>query len=61
MDVGRQSPTELLTVARVAALLDATPRQVREWLAAGRLRGVRLVRQWRVPADELERVKEQGL
>ena len=55
---------EMLTVEEVAARLKLTPYTIREWLKAGRIRGIRLGSRragWRIPASELERfIAEQG-
>lgn len=52
---------ELLSTESVAGALDCSERQVRTWIKAGLLRGVRLVGRWRVPVAEVERIKREGL
>jgi excisionase family DNA binding protein len=50
---------ELLTVEEVAARLKLSPYTIREWLKAGRMRGLRIGSRragWRVPTSELERL-----
>lgn len=55
---------ELLTVDEVAARLKLTPYTIREWLRAGRIRGIRIGSRragWRVAESEVERfIREQA-
>ena len=49
---------ELLTVEDVAERLKLTPYTIREWLKAGRMRGIRLGSRragWRIPLSEVDR------
>jgi excisionase family DNA binding protein len=46
-------PEEFLTVEEAALRLKVTPYTLREYLKAGKLRGVKVVRQWRVPESAL--------
>jgi len=62
---------ELLTVKGAAKVLSVKPTTVREWLKAGKLKGVKMGRLWRIRESELEvflsegeekwRVAERGL
>lgn len=45
---------EILTVADVAQQLQISPRTIRREIARGRLRAVRVGRQFRVPRDSLQ-------
>ena len=45
---------DLLTVEQAAGKLQVRPETVRDWLRAGRLKGVKAGRQWRVRARDLE-------
>jgi excisionase family DNA binding protein len=50
---------QLLTVPEVATQLRITPKTVRRWLRAGKLRGVRLGGKrvgWRIPQGEVNRL-----
>ena len=47
---------EVLTIEEAAARLKLKPQTVRDWLKAGRLKGVKLGRIWRVDAEALERL-----
>ena len=50
---------QLLTVLEVATQLRITPKTVRRWLRAGKLRGVRLGGKkvgWRIPQGEVDRL-----
>jgi excisionase family DNA binding protein len=44
-------PETYLTVPQVAELLNAKPATVRSWLRKKRLQGVRIGRDWRIPAS----------
>ena len=46
---------ELLSVEQVAMVLDLTPRTVRGYLRDGRLKGVRVGKEWRIHQDDFER------
>ena len=45
----------LLTVEEVAERLSVSTETVRRYLREGRLRGVKLIRAWRIQPEELER------
>jgi excisionase family DNA binding protein len=47
---------EVLTIEEAAARLKLTPQTVRDWLKAGKLKGVKLGRVWRVDAEALDRL-----
>jgi excisionase family DNA binding protein len=47
---------EVLTVKQAAERLQITQETVRDWLAKGRLKGVKLGHIWRVDAEALERL-----
>lgn len=53
--------TRLHTVQEAAKALHVSERAVYGWLAAGRLRGVRVGRAWRVRGDALAQVLTHGL
>jgi excisionase family DNA binding protein len=46
----------LLSTEQVADALAVKPKTVRRWIASGELPAVKLHRQWRVRAEELERL-----
>jgi excisionase family DNA binding protein len=47
---------EVLTIEEAAARLKLKPQTVRDWLNAGKLKGVKLGRVWRVDAEALDRL-----
>jgi excisionase family DNA binding protein len=47
---------EVLTIEEAAARLKLKPQTVRDWLNAGKLKGVKLGRVWRVDAAALDRL-----
>ena len=49
-------PSRLLTPMEVAAVLRVSHRTVVRWLQQGRLRGIRVGRQWRIPEEELQAI-----
>jgi excisionase family DNA binding protein len=48
--------SEVLTIHEAAARLKLKPETVRDWLKAGKLKGVKLGRVWRIDAEALERL-----
>ncbi len=46
--------SELLTLEEAAAKVKVKPRTVLDWLQKGKLDGVKVGKQWRIPADNLE-------
>jgi excisionase family DNA binding protein len=48
--------SEVLTIEEAAARLKLKAQTVRDWLNAGRLKGVKLGRVWRVDKDALDRM-----
>jgi excisionase family DNA binding protein len=46
----------LLSTEQVADALAVQPKTVRRWIASGELPAVKLHRQWRIRAEELERL-----
>jgi excisionase family DNA binding protein len=51
-----KSRRQLLTTEEVAEALSVRPKTVRPWIQEGELPAVKLHRQWRVDAVELERL-----
>ena len=47
---------EVLTIEEAAARLKLKPDTVRDWVKAGKVKGVKLGRVWRVDAEDLERL-----
>jgi excisionase family DNA binding protein len=45
---------ELLTAKQVAAILQLSPKTVKDWLREGKLTGCRIGRVWRVKGADLE-------
>jgi excisionase family DNA binding protein len=45
---------ELLTTQQVAAILQLSPKTVKDWLRAGKLTGYKIGRVWRVKEADLE-------
>lgn len=54
----KRSPNRLLSTDEVAELLAVTSKTVSRWITAGELPAVKLHRQWRVRAAELDRLLE---
>ena len=51
---------DLLTVEQAAAKLQIAPKTLKDWLRAGRLKGVRVGRLWRIKERDLEAFVDQG-
>ena len=51
---------KLLTVENTAKVLLVKPTTVREWLKAGKLKGMKMGRLWRVRESELEAFLREG-
>jgi excisionase family DNA binding protein len=51
---------DLLTVEQAAAKLQIAPKTLKDWLRAGRIKGVRLGKLWRVKERDLEEFVNQG-
>ena len=51
---------KLLTVKDAAKVLLVKPTTVREWLKAGKLKGMKMGRLWRVRESELEAFLREG-
>jgi excisionase family DNA binding protein len=52
---------KLFSLQEVSVILGFHLRTVQQWCAAGRLPAVRLGSRWRVPAEEIERIRREGL
>lgn len=53
--------SQLLRTEHVAAVLQWHPASVRRAIRQGRIRAVRIGQQWRVSAEELARMQNEGL
>jgi excisionase family DNA binding protein len=51
---------DLLTVEQAAAKLQIAPKTLKDWLRAGRIKGVRVGRLWRIKECDLEAFVDQG-
>jgi excisionase family DNA binding protein len=51
---------DLLTVEQAAAKLQIAPKTLKDWLRAGRIKGVRLGKLWRLKEVDLEAFVNQG-
>jgi excisionase family DNA binding protein len=51
---------DLLTVEQAAAKLQIAPKTLKDWLRAGRIKGVRLGKLWRVKESDLEAFVNQS-
>ena len=55
---GKEAQVKYLTVQEVASQLKVHENTVVKWLKTGKLYGVRFGKLWRIPASELDKVKE---
>lgn len=51
--------TRYLTTQELADIMSVRPKTVRTWIDRGEIRAVKLHRQWRVPAAEVDRLLEE--
>ena len=51
---------KLHTVQEAAELLSIAPKTLLDWLRAGKVRGVKLGRGWRVPESAIEELAQKG-
>jgi excisionase family DNA binding protein len=51
---------DLLTVEQAAAKLQISPKTLKDWLRAGRIKGVRLGKLWRLRERDLEEFVERN-
>ena len=42
----------------VAKILNFTERAVREWVRTGKIKAVKIMGEWRIPTEEVERLKQ---
>lgn len=52
--------SELLTVSQAADALSASTQTIRNWIRAGRLRGVRIGNRFLIPRAEVDRMRGQS-
>ena len=48
---------EMYTIKEVAEALNFTERAVRQWVIDGKIKAVKIMSQWRIPEEEVERLK----
>lgn len=53
--------TELYTNKELTEIFKVSPSALRDWRKAGQLRGVKLGGEWRYTAEEVERIKREGI
>jgi acetyl-CoA synthetase len=54
------APERLYTVPEAAGLLSIAPKTLTDWLRAGKIRGVKIGRAWRVPESAIDEVAQSG-
>ena len=47
----------MYTIKQVADILNFTERAVRQWVIDGKIKAVKVMSQWRIPKEEVERLK----
>lgn len=52
---------KLFSVEEVSIILGLHAQTVQRWCAARKLQAVRLGLRWRVPAEEIERIRREGV
>lgn len=56
----QQVACPLYTVDETAAILKVHSLTVRRYLRSGKIQGLKLLQQWRIPASEIDRLVSQG-
>jgi excisionase family DNA binding protein len=51
----------LMRPRKAGKILDVSPRTVVRWIREGKIEGVKVGRNWRVPRSEVERVQRDGI
>lgn len=54
------APEILYTVPEAAKLLSIAPKTLTDWLRAGKIRGVKAGRSWRIPESAIDDVAKSG-
>ncbi len=57
---GEAGRPEFVTIAQVSRRLQVSPQTVRRWISEGVVRGVRIRKEWRIYAHELDRLLAQA-
>lgn len=47
----------MYTIKQVADILNFTERAVRQWVIDGKIKAVKVMSQWRIPEEEVDRLK----
>ena len=53
----RKGVVEMYRIREVAKMLGFTERAVRQWIIDGRIKAVKIMSEWRIPEEEVERLK----
>ena len=48
---------KMYRIREVAKMLGFTERAVRQWVVDGKIKAVKIMSEWRIPEDEVERLK----
>ena len=51
---------KLYSIEEAAAIMGISPQTLGKWLRAGRIRGVKLGRVWRIPESALDEIAKSG-
>lgn len=47
----------MLRIEEAATELNFTPRAVYEWIRTGKIKAVKIMSEWRIPQEEIDRLK----
>ena len=49
---------EFYTIKEIAKILGFKERSVRQWVVDGKIKAIKVFSEWRIPKEELERLKK---
>ena len=53
----RENMPKYYTVKEVAEIMKVSEKTVRNWIKWGRIKAIKIGRQWRIPAEEIDNLK----
>ena len=57
ISIPKRGDKMMYRIKEVAKILGFTERAVREWVRTGKIKAVKIMSEWRIPEEEVERLK----